>query len=443
MLFAACIAFLAGSAAASDLETEKAAAVVYKTGMALLENDAAPREEAMKLFQQVLLQYPTSEAAKWAELRAAICLYYLQRYRDAADACQVIIDKYPGELVAAWAQFHKALAINDLGNYAAAAQEFAKVEEYANLPDHGPIDYARHRAGRTFAELERKIGYKATLATFGVDPQDTRKMAWTFMIWAIARVTTADFGFADIYFNELRTRYPEFTDYAAAAAAEIGSHTLDYLERDRQTSEKAINYLLLPRQLHPQDTWTVTKAELRLASHYMSIMRDYPTAQQLLQNLVDTAPDCDLANEVRYRLAQCLVSRKAFADAAYVYAAICADNPLSGWAESAGYMRGCCLLSAGDATQAKSVLEETANSEAITAYWRLAARKKLIQAYISTGDKQRAKQLLEEDLALLRQTLADCRREGDSDRAARLEKSIQALSERAARLVTSGGGQQR
>jgi TolA-binding protein len=159
---------------------EKAAAVIYKTGMALLENDADPREEAMRLFQQVLLQYPTSEVAKWAELRAAICLYYLQRYQDAADACQSIVDKYPGELVAAWAQFHKALAINDLGNYSAAAQEFAKVEDYANLPDHGPIDYARHRAGRTFAELERKIGYKATFVTFGVDPQDRRKMAWTF-----------------------------------------------------------------------------------------------------------------------------------------------------------------------------------------------------------------------------------------------------------------------
>lgn len=429
-----CILVSVNAAVCADTETEKAAERLYKAALAL-QNNGGPPLKCLQLYQQIIAQYPDTKMAKWAKMRAASRLWRLEQYDAAIAACQSVVDEYPGDLVSAWAQYYKAASLLKMENYSDAAREFYKVEEYTFNLDREPLYNERKYAGSMFSRLEDAHGFDSALETFGIDRRDRQKMAWVYTSRVFWAASVKRFELAESRFGELRQQYPEFTDIAAQAAEVIANYMLSKLEEEENPTDpsRLLYFLSLPRQLSPTNQLAVAKSDLHLAQYHLNISKDYDAAQQILESIVNNP----IANEARYQLGQCLVKRGEHSQAAEVYATV-----VSGWAESAAYMRGQCLLESRDFTSAKQALLDAMSSEDICPTWRMAARKKLIGAYLSTGDKERAVELLREDLAVLQQAKSDKQREGNQAEVASLTQAIEKLTERIDSISPAQGGNQ-
>lgn len=432
---------------AAELDDEAAATVLYKSATQKLEeallSNAVPSEECLTTYNQIVTQYPDTEVAKWAEMRAASCLTYAERHDDAVKACQDVISTYPGTLVAAWSQFYQAEALQHSKNYVEAAKAFLKVEAYSNLADQNPVDYARHRAGRMFLDIELKDGFDVALETYGINRTDDRGFAWVLLVRAMARADSSEFGFAEYHLNEIRTGFAKHSDLLVAAEAEIGIHMLDFCDRDPKNSQaasyesKGISLLNEAKQTAGLKSFVGGKVALRLAQYQMDTKRDLAAAEIILKEMQNQVPDCEMAREGKYRLAQCLYSQKKFAEAADQFGAIRQSEPLSGWAESAGYMQGACLAASGDTEKAKLVLDSVMKSDTISPAWKASARRQLTGIYVGTGDNDKAAALLRDELAILQQCIDNCT---DAEALGKLSKAADSVSKQLEKLTGAQGG---
>lgn len=442
-----CVLLSACCVMAAELDREAAATVLYKAATQKLEaallSSVVLSEECLSDYNQIIIQYPDTEIARWAEMRYASCLMYAQSYDQAAEACQEVVDDYPGELVAAWAQFYQGQALEKSKKYGKAAEAFLDVEKYAGLADQNPVDYARHCAGRMFLDIELRDGFDSALHTCGISKNNDRQIAWVLLIRAIARADGGEFGFAEYHLNEIKNGFSNQRDFLCAAQAEVGAHMLDFCDREPKSSQaasyeaKGIGLLNAAKQSVGLRSFVGSKASLRLAQYQMDTKRDLVTAENILKEMQSQAPECEMAKEARYRLAQCLNRQEKYAEAAELFGVIRQSDPLSGWAESAGYMQGACLAASGDTEKAKVILDSVMNSDTASQAWRASARKQLTSIYLETGDKDRASDLLRDELAVLRQCIEKC---ADAEVLVRLSKAADTLSKQLEKLTYAQGG---
>lgn len=310
----------------AELDDEAAAAALYKSATERMQtallHSVAPDESCLAAYRQAYTQYPDTEIAKWARMRAASCLIYLCDYEGAVTECQSVVDAYPGELVAAWAQFHQAMALEVLKKHREAMGAFFKVEAYSNLADHSPIDIARRRAGNMFFHVKRNMKFNMAMQECGISQEDSRKMAWFIMATAIAKADGSEFGYSEAYLRQLKSDFTQYGEYVVALEAALGGRLLDYSDRypDRDDAKalgtRGVDLLSSVRQSAGLESFVGSKAMLRLAQYQMDTERDLPAAELTLREMQDQAPDCEIAREGKYRLAQCLHNQKKYAEAA-------------------------------------------------------------------------------------------------------------------------------
>lgn len=122
-----------------------------QAGKATTPQAPDPQEQALVLFDQVSVEYPSSRAAEHAILQMGNILFKLGRYQEALAAYQRYLEQYPHGSAVFLAGLGRAYAMEAQGRYSEAASIFQSLAD-------------RHRGHPLTIEALMGLGRSLTLA---------------------------------------------------------------------------------------------------------------------------------------------------------------------------------------------------------------------------------------------------------------------------------------
>ena len=301
-------------------------------------------ETALGWYQNAIDEFPTDPVAPHALYGAIWALNDLGRTDELESVAREFIDKHRADpefdILAAEVQLKFAeMKFNDFKQYEAAAAEYGKLWDYAELPKFHTIKLiGKFQEGRAYYEASKPADYREG-------------------------DTEGDFN--EPLLQKSITAYQEaidkFNDEAFVGGVEEGRYD-DFAERPQQVEACKMNQALVYEKLNqwddarglyasiPTGSDNYERAQLLIAQSY--VREGNPSqAVAAYQSILDSLnPDNRSLAEIK--LADLLRSEGRFAEAAVQYESIVARNPEGEYADDAQYLIGLCYYKAANGDSA-------------------------------------------------------------------------------------------
>ncbi len=339
------------------------------------EQGTATLELALSWYQKTIDQFPEDPVAPHALYGAIWALNDLGRKEELETVAREFIDKNKNDnefdILAAEVQLRFAdIKRQEFKQYIEAAEEYAKLWEYRNLPKFHLVKLmGKFFEGRSYYEAATPEGYQEgdTEADFNTD----------YLQRSVAAYQDAIGMFNDDAFlpGVAEERYDDFPERIAQVEACIMNEALSH-EMLGDWQQARNRYASIPETSEYYE-----RALLLVANSYVK-EGDKEGAINYYNSVLDKLANDDNRSLAEIKLADLLRAEKRYQEAALQYQAVVDGNPTGEYADDALYLVGLCYYhaSADDAsfiaqaeTAFQRVISEYENSpNAIEAYYGLA-----------------------------------------------------------------------
>ena len=325
------------------------------------EAGMATLELALQWYQKTIDDYPQDPVAPHALYGAIWALNDLGRQEELETVAREFIEKNKNDnefdILAAEVQLRFAdIKRTEFKQYIEAAQEYAKLWEYRDLPKFHRVKLmGKFFEGRSYYEASKPEGYQEGDAGEGFNQEYLQNSVAAYQ-QAVAKFNDDAFlpGIAE-------ERYDDFSERGAQVEAcfmnEALSHEMlgDWLQaRERYASI-------------PETSEYYERALLLIANSHVK-EGDKDGAINYYNSILDKLADADNRSLAEIKLADLLRAEKRFEEAAVQYQAVVDGNPMGEYADDALYLVGICYYEVAPEKPERLADAETAFKRVITDY---------------------------------------------------------------------------
>ncbi|MDE0399414.1 MAG: tetratricopeptide repeat protein [Candidatus Poribacteria bacterium] len=325
------------------------------------EAGMATLELALQWYQKTIDDYPQDPVAPHALYGAIWALNDLGRQEELETVAREFIEKNKNDnefdILAAEVQLRFAdIKRTEFKQYIEAAQEYAKLWEYRDLPKFHRVKLmGKFFEGRSYYEAAKPEGYQEGDAGEGFNQEYLQKSVAAYQ-QAVAKFNDDAFlpGIAE-------ERYDDFSERGAQVEAcfmnEALSHEMlgDWLQaRERYASI-------------PETSEYYERALLLIANSHVK-EGDKEGAINYYNSILDRLADADNRSLAEIKLADLLRAEERFEEAAVQYQAVVDGNPTGEYADDALYLVGICYYEVAPEKLERLADAETAFKRVITDY---------------------------------------------------------------------------
>ena len=325
------------------------------------EAGMATLELALQWYQKTIDDYPQDPVAPHALYGAIWALNDLGRQEELETVAREFIEKNKNDnefdILAAEVQLRFAdIKRTEFKQYIEAAQEYAKLWEYRDLPKFHRVKLmGKFFEGRSYYEAAKPEGYQEGDAGEGFNQEYLQKSVAAYQ-QAVAMFNDDAFlpGIAE-------ERYDDFSERGAQVEAcfmnEALSHEMlgDWLQaRERYASI-------------PETSEYYERALLLIANSHVK-EGDKEGAINYYNSILEKLADADNRSLAEIKLADLLRAEKRFEEAAVQYQAVVEGNPTGEYADDALYLVGICYYEVAPEKPERLASAETAFKRVITDY---------------------------------------------------------------------------
>ena len=325
------------------------------------EASMATLELALQWYQKTIDDYPQDPVAPHALYGAIWALNDLGRQEELETVAREFIEKNKNDnefdILAAEVQLRFAdIKRTEFKQYTEAAQEYAKLWEYRDLPKFHRVKLmGKFFEGRSYYEASKPEGYQEGDAGEGFNQEHLQKSVAAYQ-QAVAMFNDEAFlpGIAE-------ERYDDFSERGAQVEAcfmnEALSHEMlgDWLQaRERYASI-------------PETSEYYERALLLIANSHVK-EGDKEGAINYYNSILDQLADADNRSLAEIKLADLLRAEERFEEAAVQYQAVVDGNPTGEYADDALYLVGICYYEVAPEKPERLASAETAFKRVITDY---------------------------------------------------------------------------
>ena len=325
------------------------------------EASMATLELSLEWYQKTIDNYPQDPVAPHALYGAIWALNDLGRQEELETVAREFIEKNKNDnefdILAAEVQLRFAdIKRTEFKQYIEAAQEYAKLWEYRDLPKFHRVKLmGKFFEGRSYYEAAKPEGYQEGDAGEDFNQEYLQKSVAAYQ-QAVAMFNDDAFlpGIAE-------ERYDDFSERGAQVEAcfmnEALSHEMlgDWLQaRERYASI-------------PETSEYYERALLLIANSHVK-EGDQEGAINYYNSILDKLADADNRSLAEIKLADLLRAEKRFEEAAVQYQAVVDGNPTGEYADDALYLVGLCYYQVASENLEFLASSETAFKRVITDY---------------------------------------------------------------------------